>query len=76
MANAVKNLEVEALKMAKRDRAELARILLLSLGDPEDQDTELAWAEEADRRYEELKAGVAEAIPSEVVFAQARARLK
>ncbi len=35
-----------------------------------------AWAEEAERRYRELKAGVVEAIPSEEVFRKVRSRLR
>lgn len=76
MADPVKTLEAEALKLAEKDRAELARVLLLSLEDAQDQDTELAWAEEAERRYQELKAGTVSAIPSERVLEEARARLK
>lgn len=76
MADPVRTLEAEALKLAEKDRAELARVLLLSLEDVEDEDTELAWAEEAERRYQELKAEAVRAIPSERVLAEARARLK
>lgn len=76
MSDPVKNLEAEALKLEEKDRAELARVLLLSLEDAEDQDTELAWAEEAERRYRDLKEGAVQAIPSETVFEQARSQLK
>lgn len=47
--------------------------------DTDDQDTELAWAEEAERRYEELRSGAATAIPSEQVMEEAeeaRSRLE
>ncbi len=40
------------------------------------RDPELAWAEEADRRYRELKTGAVAAIPSRQVMEVARARLK
>ena len=76
MADPVKTLEAEALKLAEKDRAELARVLLLSLEDSEDQDKALAWAEEAERRYQELKAGGVSAIPSDTVLEEARARLR
>lgn len=76
MADTVKSLEVQALKLPEQDRAELVRVLLLSLEDSEDHDSELAWAEEAERRYRELKTGAVRAIPSETVFEQARSRLK
>lgn len=76
MTDPVRSLEAEALKLAEKDRAELARVLLLSLDEPADEDTESAWAEEAERRYEELKAGAVQGIPSAAVFEQARTRLK
>lgn len=76
MTDAVKALEVEALKLADKDRAELARVLLLSLDEVEDQATEREWAEEAERRYQELKAGVVRGISSQQVFEEARARLR
>lgn len=71
-----RSVEAEALNLPEKDRAELARVLLLSLGDPEEPDVEAAWAEEAERRYEEIKSGAVEAIPSERVFEEARSRLK
>ena len=76
MAGLVRRLRAEALKLAEKDRAELARLLLLSLDDSADQETELAWAEEAERRYQELRTGSVQAIPSERVLEEARARLK
>lgn len=76
MADPVKNLEAEALRLGEKDRAELARVLLLSLDDSEEQATELEWAEEAERRYQEIKSGAVRAIPSEEVIQEARSRLK
>lgn len=76
MADALKTLEDEALKLAEKDRAELARVLLLSLEPSQDQDVELAWAEEAERRYDELKSGASPAVPSTEVMLEARSRLK
>lgn len=76
MADTLEHLEAEALKLTDKERAELARVLLLSLEEPADQDLEAAWAREAERRYEELKAGSVSSIPSEQVLAEARARLE
>lgn len=76
MVDPVKALETEALKLVEEDRAELARILLLSLGASEDQETEREWAQEAERRYLEIEAGLVEAIPSVRVLEQARSRLE
>jgi hypothetical protein len=50
MVDPVETLEVEALKLADKDRTELARVLLSSLEDAEVHDTDLVWAEEAERR--------------------------
>lgn len=72
----IKNVETEALSLPEKDRADLARVLLLSLGDADEPDVEAAWAEEAERRYEGLESGAVEAIPSERVFEEARSRLK
>ena len=76
MAEPVKKLEAEALKLAENERAELARVLLLSLGDSQEQEVEQAWAEEAERRYQELKTGAVEGLPSDDVLEEARSRLK
>lgn len=72
MAGAVKDLEDQAMKLDEKERAELARVLLLNLGEAGDQETELAWAEEAERRFEELRTGAVEAIPSDQVLEEAR----
>lgn len=76
MAEPIKTLGAEALKLAEKDRAELAGVLLSSLDSAGDQDTELVWAEEAERRYQELKAGAVQTILSETVLAEARVHLK
>ena len=76
MAEPVRALEAKALELAEKDRAELARVLLLSLGDSDAQETEVVWAQEAERRYEELRVGAVRAIPSHEVLEEARSRLK
>jgi putative addiction module component (TIGR02574 family) len=65
-------LEAEVLKLPSHERARLAELLLASL----DEDDEImeAWADVAERRYEELRSGAVKAIPAEEVIAQARAR--
>lgn len=45
-------------------------------GQTDDQVTEQVWAEEAERRYRELKSGDVEPIPSDEVFRGVRARLR
>lgn len=76
MGTPVKNLETEALKLPQDDRAELARVLLLSLDETEAEATERVWAEEAERRYQELASGAVSAIQSDEVTKEARSRLK
>ncbi len=73
MESAVLDLEEAALRLSEKDRAELARVLLLSLEPAAVGGNELEWAEEAERRYQELRSGASEAIQSEQVFAEARA---
>jgi putative addiction module component (TIGR02574 family) len=65
-------LEAELLQLPPAVRARLAEALLDSL---EEADTELdrAWAEEAERRYQELKAGTVTAVPAGEAIAKARA---
>jgi putative addiction module component (TIGR02574 family) len=77
MTEPLKTLESQALELSQSERAELARVLLQSLeAVPVAPDSDEYWAEEAERRYRELKTGASEAIPSEVVLAEARARLR
>ncbi len=67
-------LEAELLQLPPAVRARLAEALLDSL---EEADTELdvAWAEEAERRYQELKTGSVGALPAAEALARVRARL-
>ncbi|CAN5472665.1 hypothetical protein BH24GEM3_BH24GEM3_10050 [soil metagenome] len=70
----VQELEAEALKLPSHERARLAEVLIASL-DAEDEITQ-AWADEAERRYEELRTGAVEAVSAEEVFARIRSRLR
>ncbi len=67
-------LEAELLQLPPSLRARLAAALLDSL---EEADTELdaAWADEAERRYQELQAGSVKGVPAAEALAKARARL-
>lgn len=68
-----------ALKLDHKSRASLAGRLLRSLDEEEanfsPEEWERAWAEEAERRLEELRTGKIKGIPGEEVFARARALL-
>jgi hypothetical protein len=70
------DLTRQALQLEPSQRARLARELLRSLDELSDAEWEALWFYEADRRHQELVSGVAESIPQDEVFAQARARRK
>jgi putative addiction module component (TIGR02574 family) len=71
-----RDVEEAALQLPEKARAELARVLLLSLDSFDEESNEAVWAQEAERRYAEIKAGLVETIPSEQVFQEARSRRK
>lgn len=68
----VHDIEAQALKLPSHERARLAEVLIESLDD--EDELSRAWADEADRRYEELRSGAVKGIPAEEVFARIRAR--
>ena len=74
MARELKELAAEALELPLTERADLATQLLHSLEDISEQDTDALWAEEAELRYSEYKAGKVKATPAEEVFARLRSR--
>ena len=76
MVTNYKNIEESALKLKEKDRAELAKRLLISLEDQVDDDIEQAWMEEIKRRKEEVGSGETELIPADKVLAEARNILK
>lgn len=71
-----KNIEESALKLKEKDRAELAKRLLLSLEDKIDKDIEQAWIDEINRRKKEIESGEVDMISAEKVLDGARKILK
>ena len=69
-------LEVEALKLAPKDRARLAKKLLQSLESLSDEENAALWADEAQRRDQAWDAEPAIGLSAADVFRDARARLK
>jgi len=67
-------IEAAALAMDPPARAKLAEMLLRSLEDISQDETDRLWAEEALRRDEELDSGSATARDAEDVFRDLRAR--
>lgn len=60
-----------ALSLDVHDRAALAQGLLASLEELSEEEAEHLWAEEAQRRLEEYRAGRAKAVPAEEVMKKA-----
>jgi putative addiction module component (TIGR02574 family) len=76
MARKIKDIASEALELPITARAELAKQLLDSLDNVSEEENEKLWAQEAERRYSEYKAGNIKAVPAEEVFARLRSRRK
>ena len=73
MANLARELEAQALKLSRRERARLAQRLISSLDQEVDADAEQLWLAEAERRLTDLKSGKVAAIPAERVIRKVRA---
>jgi len=65
----------QALSLPTIDRVQLANKLLESLNSPSSEKLNTLWAEEAERRIDELDSGTVQAIPGEKVLADIRKRL-
>lgn len=64
-----KQIETVALGLPESSRADLANSLLRSLDDAtEDPAHEKVWAQEAARRYQDLRDNLESAVPAEEVF--------
>jgi putative addiction module component (TIGR02574 family) len=57
-------VEAEALRLPVAERARLVSRLVASLDQRTDEDIELAWIEEAERRYQEVREDPAAAEPA------------
>lgn len=68
MNSELKDIEKSALKLHARDRAELAKRLLLSLEDSINEDIDDAWIQELNSRKEEIESGKVKTIPANEVF--------
>ena len=75
MITATAKLADQVLSLPCEDRIYLVDRLLQSLNAPSREEIDRLWAEEAERRIEELDSGKVEAIPGEQVFAEIRERL-
>lgn len=71
-----KKIEDSALKLDEKQRALLARQLLISLENIVDEDVEQAWVEEINRRKAQHTSGDVDMIDADQVLQKARNLLK
>ena len=76
MARLARELESQALKLSRKERARLAQRLISSLDQEVDADAERLWLAEAERRLADLKSRKVAAIPAERVLKKVRAALR
>jgi len=72
MTEVVEELKSQLGTLTNRERAELARFLIRSLDQEQDEDAESLWNAELTRRASEIKSGEAVGKPAEQVFAELR----
>ena len=64
------------MRLAPKDRARLAELLISSLDRDEDADAEELWAAEVQRRDEDFRSGRVKGIPATAVFRKARSGIR
>lgn len=74
MSTQLEIVEAQALRLTAEERAQLADRLISSLF--EDHDIESAWADEVERRIEEIESGRAKLVPAAEAITRARAAIK
>jgi hypothetical protein len=72
----IQKIEKELMKLDANARAKLASALLSSLDDLSDAENEKLWAEEANKRHNDLIKGKAKSRSAESVLKTSRGRLK
>jgi putative addiction module component (TIGR02574 family) len=70
----LEKMRMDALKLSVRERAFLAKCLIDSLDQAEEQEIEQMWLDEAERRLAAYDKGVIPARPASEVFAEAYER--
>ena len=71
----IKEIEAEIQKLDLKDRATLAKWIVESLDELSETEIEALWAEEAERRLDELEQGLVTEIPARKVLRRARAAI-
>jgi putative addiction module component (TIGR02574 family) len=74
--NELERLEADLLALPLNSRASLARALIESLEETEDENADALWVNEIRRRDEDLRSGRATARPVDEVLREARERLR
>ncbi len=74
MTAKAERIKSELAALTTEDRAELARFLIQSLDEGEDQGVEEAWDEELKRRAVEIESGRVTGEPAENVLRELRAK--
>lgn len=68
MARRIASIEQEIRSLSVSDKEELLRVLLEELDGPSDAGVDKAWLTEAQRRSDEIAAGLVSCVPAEEVF--------
>lgn len=76
MTTLLDELEQRARALAPQERAHLVEVLLESLCEPTESEVAQAWDEEIANRVAAYERGMAQTLPAEAVFAQARRLLR
>ena len=71
----LKEIEAEIKKLDLKDRATLAKWIVESLDDLSEAEIKVLWAEEAERRLDEMERGQVPEIPAKEVLRRARATI-
>lgn len=71
----IKEIEAEIRKLPLKDRAALAKWIVESLDELSEAEVDALWAEEAERRLDEMEQGLVAEIPAEEVLRRARAAI-
>jgi putative addiction module component (TIGR02574 family) len=75
MGNQAEHILETALNLPLNERAQIAATLLQSLDQPSDAETEKAWADEIQRRIQEIDDGRVTLIPWDQVMRSMRSRV-
>ena len=76
MVRTLRDVEYDAMQLPLKERAILVEHMLATLDPGDDVDAEELWLREAEKRYQEYRAGRITSKPAEQVFADVKNKLK